>query len=106
MIRAKQDRRSMEKDAQAGGNTYIKVRNQVADSKLRAVRELDLPRTPKREPRTARLEIRAINVEVKPPHQKDEMGSVRYNLVLVEEVGRPADDETARLLVIDHPTSD
>ncbi len=58
------------------------------------LREVELPRTPKRSPRTARLEIRAKSVTVKPPHQRPWMGPVNYNLVLVEEVGRPEEDET------------
>lgn len=94
VIRAKQDRRSLDLDPEKGGKNHIKVREQVARSDLRLTRELSLPRTPKREPRQATLEVRAKTVTVKPPHERDELGPVSYNLVLVEEVGRSEDDET------------
>ncbi len=94
VIRAQQDRSSPERDPEAGANAYKKLRDEVANSELRVLREVDLPRTPKREPRVARLEIRAKTVTVKPPHHRPWMGQVTYNLVLVEEVGCPADDET------------
>ena len=95
VIRAKQDRRSVELDPVAGGKVYKKVRDEVAATKLLTTREVNLPQTPKREARLATLEVRAKTVVVKPPHMRDSLGTVQYNLVLVQEVGRPDDDETA-----------
>lgn len=95
VIRAKQDRSSLERDPEAGAHAYKKVRDEVAQSDVCLDRKLELPRTPKREPRLACLEIRAKTVTVKPPHARSHLDSVTYNLVLVEEIGRPADDETA-----------
>lgn len=94
VIRAKQDRRSLELDLEKGGKNYIKVRDEVACSELKFTRELLLPRTPKREPRQATLEVRAKTVTVKPPHERDELGPATYNLVLVEEIGCSEDDAT------------
>lgn len=94
VIRAKQDRRSTQLDPNAQGKTYRKVRDEVAASELLTTREVDLPQTPKREARRAVLEIRAKTVVVKPPHMRQSLGTVKYNLVLVQEVGRPEDDET------------
>ena len=94
VIRGKHDRRGLEIDPNKGGKNYRKVRDDVAQSELKFTRELLLPRTPKREPRQATLEVRAKRVTVRPPHQRDELGTVTYNLVLVEEVGRSDDDDT------------
>lgn len=94
VIRAKQDRRSLDLDTEKGGKNYIKLRDEVAGSELKFTRELSLPQTPKREPRQALLEVRAKTVTAKPPEGRPELGSVSYNLVLVEEVGRSDDDET------------
>jgi hypothetical protein len=94
VIRAKQNRRSTELNPDVDGRVYKKVRDEVAASELLTTREVELPRTPKREARTARLEIRAKTVTVKPPHMRDSLGRVQYNLVLVQEVGRTEDDET------------
>ena len=94
VIRANQNRRSTELNPDVGGHVYKKVRDEVAASELLTTREVELPRTPKREARTARLEIRAKTVTVKPPHMRQSLGTVQYNLVLVQEVGRAEDDET------------
>lgn len=94
VIRAKQDRRSLKLDDDAGIRVFKKVRDDVAATEIVTVRHVDLPATPKREARQARLEVRAKQVTVKPPHTRDHLGPVTYNLVLVEETDRPADDET------------
>lgn len=95
VIRAKQDRRCLELDNEAGIRVFKKVRDEVAASEIVTVRHIDLPPTPKREARQARLEVRAKQVVVKPPHMREHLGPVTYNLVLVAETGRPADDKTA-----------
>jgi hypothetical protein len=94
VIRANRDRRSTERDPDAEGNVFKKVRDEVAATDVLTRREIDLPRTPKREARTAHLEIRAKTVVVKPPHMRASLGTVQYNLVLVQEIGRPKDDDT------------
>ena len=100
VIRAKQDRRLPEQNPAAGPNEYCKVVDEVAASPLMATRQLDLPRTPKREPRTATLEIRATQVCVKPPAHRRDLDEVTYNVVLVEEVGGPNDGTNVGWLLI------
>jgi len=94
VIRAKVNRSTLERDLESGPAAYCKVRDEVADSKLRMTRSISLPRTPKREPRDAVLEFRAIEVTVKPPHARSNLSEVVYNVVLIEEVD-PPDDGTA-----------
>lgn len=94
VIRAKVDRSTPERDLEAGPAAYCKVRAEVAGSKLRMNRTIHLPRTPKREARDAVLELRAIEVTVKPPHARSHLPGVTYNVVLIEEVD-PPDDGTA-----------
>ncbi len=94
VIRAKVDRSTPERDLDAGPAAYRKVRDEVAGSRLRMTRTIHLPRTPKREARDAVLEIRAIEVTVKPPHARSHLPAVTYNVVLIEEVD-PPDDGTA-----------
>lgn len=93
LIRAKHDRRTPEK-VDPNGDIYKRVYDEVAGSDLKVIREIDLPATPQRVARTARLEIRSMSVTVRPPRARPELGEVEYNVVLVEESGRPADDET------------
>jgi hypothetical protein len=93
LIRAKQDRRTPDK-VDPKRAIYKRVYDEVAASDLKVLREIDLPTTPKRLARTARLEIRSTSVRVRPPQARKELGEVEYNVVLVEERGRPADDAT------------
>ena len=49
--------------------------------------------------RQAHLEVRAITVQVKPPHERSRLPSVSYQVVSVEEIGGSGDDtEIAWLL--------
>jgi len=91
IIRAKEDRSTFVPDPAAGPKAYRKVRDEVSGSKLLATRTIDLRQTPKRAARQAHLEIRALRVQVKPPHARRDLPSVTHNLVLVEEVGGPGD---------------
>ncbi|MFV1968756.1 MAG: IS4 family transposase [Pirellulaceae bacterium] len=102
VIRANQDRRIPEPDSEAGTNAYRRVVDEVATSPLMATRQIDLPRTPKRQPRQATLEIRAmqVQVQVKPPAHRRDLNEVTYNVVLVEEVGGPGDGTDVCWLLI------
>lgn len=91
VIRAKLKRSLPQRDLAAGAHAYKKVRDEVSRSELRATQTINLPRTPKRDARQATLEIRAIPVTVKPPHERSSLPKVSYNVVLVEEVGGPED---------------
>jgi hypothetical protein len=100
IIRAQEDRSTLERDPESGPMAYHKVRDEVSRSKLRTTRTIELCQTPKRAARQAYLEIRAISVEVKPPHARKHLLPVTYHVVLVEEVGGPGDDTDLSWLLI------
>ena len=100
IIRAKIKRSTPERDPEAGPHAYRKVRDEVSKSELRATQTIDLPRTPKRAAREAKLEVRAIRVTVKPPHERSSLPTVTYNVVLVEEVDGPNDGTDVSWLLI------
>lgn len=92
IIRAKEDRSTLERDPSKGPSAYVKVRDEVARSPRLAVRTIELATTPKRAARQATLEVRAITVEVKPPHARSYLPSITHNVIHVVEVGGPGDD--------------
>jgi hypothetical protein len=100
IIRAQEDRSTLERNPSAGPAAYCKVRAQVSQSAVRATRTIDLPQTPRRAARQAELEIRALTVNVKPPHARARLASVAYNVVLVSEVRGPADGTDVGWLLI------
>ncbi len=100
VIRAKEDRSTMERDPDSGPAVYRKVWDEVRASEIRTTRIIDLSQTPKREARKAELEIRAMRIAVKPPHARSSLPSVTYNVVLVEEVNGPNDDTDVSWLLI------
>ena len=100
IIRAKIKRSIPERDPDGGPHTYKKVRTEVSRSELRTTQTITLSRTPKRAAREATLEIRAIRVTVKPPHDRPGLMRVTYNVVLVEEVDGPGDDTDVSWLLI------
>ena len=100
IIRAKSPRSLPERDPEAGPHAYKKVRDEVSNSELRSTQTINLPRTPKRAARTAQLEVRAIHVTVKPPHDRSYLPTVNYNVVLVEEVDGPGDGTDVSWLLI------
>ena len=100
IIRAKLDRCTPEHDEAAGPAVFCKVRDEVAQSPRRATRTIELSQTPQRAARQAQLEIRAITVTVKPPHERSRLPSVTYNVVLVEEVNGPGDGTDVSWLLI------
>lgn len=100
IIRAQEDRSTLERNPAAGPKAYCKVRAEVTSSKLLATRTIELSQTPTRAARQATLEIRAITVEVKPPHARAYLPSVTHNVVLVEEVGGPGDGTDVSWLLL------
>ena len=92
VIRAREDRCTPPARFGIGSGRVIwKCGTKVSRSKLRTTRTIELCQTDKRAARQAYLEIRAIAVQVKPPHARSHLPSVTYNVVLVEEVGGPGD---------------
>ena len=100
IIRAKEDRRTLERDLEAGPAVYRKVQDEVARSAVRATRVLNLSQTPKRAARQAQLEVRAMQVTVKPPHARSRLAPVTYNVVFVQEVDGPEDGTDVSWLLI------
>lgn len=94
VIRAGKLRSLPELDQDAPGRTYLKMQDEIQKAKVIVVREVELQRTPKREARTARLEIRAQTMRIKAPHRKGRAPEVELNVVLVRELD-PPDDGTA-----------
>lgn len=100
IIRAKVARSTPEPNPAAGKAAYCKVRDEVADAKLLTTRTIELSETPKRQARTAQVEIRALTVLVKPPHARPHLPPVTLNVVLAEEVGGPGDDTDVSWLLL------
>jgi hypothetical protein len=100
IIRARVERSTLERDLAVGPAVFCKVRAEVSASPRRGTRSIALSQTPQRAARQAQLEIRAITVQVKPPHERSRLPSVSYNVVLVEEVGGPGDGTDVSWLLI------
>ena len=104
LIRAPEDRSTPQRDPSVGPAASVKVRDEVSRSKLLATRIIELRAPPRRAARQAHLEIRALTVEIKPPHARSQRSSVTHHVVLVEEVGGPgAGTEVAWLLLTTRP---
>lgn len=100
LVRSRVPRSLTQRDEVAGGATYLKVRNEVAQSPLLGTRVVELPPTPKREARTAVLEIRALSVNVRPPHARSYLPQVTMQVVLAREVGGPGDGTDVSWLLL------
>jgi len=88
-------------EAEEGSATYLKLQQEMAGAPRIAVRQMELPRTPKREPREVTLEIRAQRVTVKAPYRKHvKLPNVEINVVLVSEVNPPSEDEAVQWLLL------
>ena len=91
VIRAKEDRSTLERNPSVGPHAFRKVKDEVAASKCLATRTISLPETAKRKARQATVEIRALRVTVKPPHARSHLPAITHQVVLVAEVGGPGD---------------
>lgn len=100
IIRAKVARSTPEPNPAAGKAAYCKVRDEVADAPLLTTRTIELSETPKRQARTAQVEIRALTVLVKPPHARPHLPPVTLNVVLAEEVNGPGDGTDVSWLLL------
>jgi len=101
VIRVGKERSLTERDPEAGPDTYRKLRSALEAAPVIATRQLDLPRTPQRAPRTASLEIRAHAVHLKAPYRKQTpLPDVWVNVVWVREINAPADVEPIEWLLV------
>lgn len=99
VIRAGKDRSLPEERASGAG--YAKLRETMDTADLVVIRELELPATPKRQARTARLEVRCQRVRLKAPYrQHTQLPEVEVNVVLVRELDPPAGVEPIEWLLV------
>ena len=91
LVRAQQARSTLQANPALGKKGFCKVLDELRQSPLLGTLKIDLTATDKRAAREARLEIRALTVQVKPPHARKHLQAVIVNVVLVEEVGGPGD---------------
>jgi hypothetical protein len=92
LIRAKQDRSTPERDPAARGQTFRKVRDEIAAAPLLTTMTIELGATPKRAARQAVLAVRAMTITVKPPHARSGLPAITHHVVLIEEINGPGDD--------------
>lgn len=91
IIRAQQNRCTPERDPAARGQTFRKVRDEIAAAPLLTTITLELSQTPQRAARPAVLEVRALTITVKPPSARSHLPAITHHVVLVEELGGPGD---------------
>lgn len=91
VIRAHEDRSTPERNREVSRRTWHKVFDQIKASPLRTRHQIELHETPVRTARLATLEIRAMEVQVKPPNHRSNEPIITHNMVLVQEVNGPDD---------------
>ena len=91
IIRSKEERCTLEKDANRGPAAYRRVRDEVLASDVRFRRTISLPQTHTRAKREATLEVRAQTVTIKPPHARSSLPPVTCQIVHAREVNGPHD---------------
>jgi hypothetical protein len=91
IIRARENRCTTERNAEHPGRAFHKVLDQLAAAPIRTRRTIDLQSTPKRQARQAELEVRALQVDIKPPDTRRDLPNVSQRFVLVREVNGPGD---------------
>lgn len=101
VIRAGKNRCLPELDPEAGPWAYRKLQQEMSQAPMVAVRDIELPRTPKRKSRTARLEIRVQRVRLKAPYRKHTtLPEIDIHAVLVRESNPPPDEDAIEWLLV------
>ena len=100
LIRAHEDRSTPERHREASRRTYHKVLETVRRSPVRTRHAITLSRTPFRHARPATLEVRALEVTVKPPNARGHLPQIRHHVVLAEEVDGPQDGTDVSWLLV------
>ena len=94
VIRLCENRALPEADKQAGAEAFHKLFDAIATAPVVARRKLKLSRTPKRRARTAKVEIRATSITLKPPFRRGQrLANVTLNVILIREVNAPQNEE-------------
>jgi hypothetical protein len=100
VIRLCENRALPEPDKQAGAEAFHKLFDAIAGAPVLARRKLKLSRTPKRRARTAKVEIRANSITLKSPFRRGQrLPSVTLNVILVQEIDAPSNQEPIRWLL-------
>jgi Transposase DNA-binding/Transposase Tn5 dimerisation domain len=100
VIRLCENRALPEPDKQAGAEAFHKLFDAIVGAPVLARRKWKLSRTPKRRARTAKMEIRAKSITLKPPFRKGpRLPSATLNVILVQEIDAPQDQEPIRWLL-------
>jgi hypothetical protein len=100
VIRLRENRSLSEPDKEAGPEAFQKLFDAIAGAPVLVQRKLKLSRTPKRRARTAKVEIRAKSITLKPPFRRGQrLAPVTINVVLIREVNAPPDEEPIRWLL-------
>jgi hypothetical protein len=100
VIRSGKVRSLPERDEDAPGVTYRKLKQAVEAAEVVVLKDAHLPRTPQREARDVQLEMRARQVTLKPPHTKSDQPPVSVDVVLVREVDPPDDGTGVEWLLV------
>lgn len=100
IVRAQVNRCLMERDLEADGQVYRKIRAEVQSAPLLGTRVIELSQTPKRAARQATLEIRAVTVQIKPPTARPHLPPVMLQVVFAQEVGGPGDGTDVSWLLL------
>lgn len=93
LVRADQPRRVQTQGAQEEEEGLANVWDWMASRLVDGILPLELPRTPKRQARSAQLEVRYAEVQLQAPKRKPQLGSVRVWVVTAVEVGAPPGEE-------------
>lgn len=100
VIRSQRKLATHDKDPDGGPACYIKMRQEILQSEVIAIGEIQLPQSHKRSARTATLHIRARRITLKAPHAKSSLPSVTVSVVCVEEVNGPEDGTDVNWLLL------
>jgi hypothetical protein len=100
VIRLRENRSLPEANPQAGAEAFHKLFDAIASAPVLVRRKLKLSRTPKRRARTAKVEICAKSITLKPPFRRGRrLASVTLNVILIREINAPPDEEPIRWLL-------
>jgi hypothetical protein len=97
IVRAHENRRLNDEEAPT-----VRLREKLAEAPILALFDLELPRTPKRSARVARVEVRALDgFSLRAPWRPDQrLESARLNAVWLREIGAPTPQEAVDWLLL------
>ena len=108
VVRLARNRCLTERDPEAGDHVYVKIRDKMESQPVLEEVTVGIPKRGKRAAREAVLEIRAGQVELKPPHRRGRrLPRLKLNIVWAREKNPPRgeDEPIDWMLSTDLPTS-